>query len=283
MPKFCHNCGTALVEPGAFCSACGTAAAMSVASTKHDNHSSAVSTAIEADGRLRSCLWLIATALGVLLLGIVLVFTNRSSPPAGSPATSSTISTISTTEANQSPAPPAESTAEQHETVSSGVLQDGSGDHELRADGRVYSVALIVATPEIPVGAKLFAQGRVAIFDYASGMSSRRFVVIADEEQPGKTLLCGMKGDEGAEVFSLYHVGEVVAVSGEYIATTSLAGYPAMPLLRDCNVAGPQDNVVRPAPSGKNEQAKSDENSNGSQSIPTNRTTQSADHPPTTV
>lgn len=130
-------------------------------------------------------------------------------------------------------------------------------------------VALIVGTPEIPVGVKLFAQGKVTIFDYASGMRSRPFVVLADEQQPSKTLLCGMMGDEGAQVFSLYHVGEVVAVSGEYMATTSLAGYPSMPLLRDCHVADAEENVVRPTSSGKDGQAKS----GGSQSIPADRTT----------
>src|SRR5271154_3926442 len=35
-------------------------------------------------------------------------------------------------------------------------------DRGLREDGRVYSVALIVAAPEISPGAKLFAQGRVS-------------------------------------------------------------------------------------------------------------------------
>ena len=57
-------------------------------------------------------------------------------------------------------------------------------------------------------------------------------------------------GDCRAEVVSLYH-GEVVAVSGDYMGSTSLAGYPTMPILRNCRVAGPQHNVVRPAEAHK--------------------------------
>lgn len=120
--------------------------------------------------------------------------------------------------------------------------------HELREDGRVYSVALIVGTPEIPVGEKLLAQGRIDGFDYASGVRSRPFVLIKDEQETSKTMVCAMTENEVSDVVSLYRVGEVVAVSGEYIATSSINGYPSMPIIRDCHVAGRQENIVRPTP-----------------------------------
>ena len=113
------------------------------------------------------------------------------------------------------------------------------------SDGRTYSVALIVAASDIPLETQLFAQGRVASFGYA-GMRSRPFAVIQDEQQPGKTLLCAMMADEGAQVVSLYHQGEIVQVSGSYMGILSLAGNPSMPTLSDCKVASPTDKVVRP-------------------------------------
>jgi TonB family protein len=117
--------------------------------------------------------------------------------------------------------------------------------HKVREDGRVYSVALIDAM-DMSVGTEVLAQGRVASFGYEA-MRSRPFAVIKDEQQPDKTLLCAMMEDEGVEVVSLYHVGEVVRVSGEYMGTLGLAGNPSMPILSNCQVAGPQHNVVRPA------------------------------------
>jgi len=242
MPRFCHSCGAALAEQGALCSACGTPFESDVAPAKSDNHSAAVSAALDAR-RVRVRLGLAAAALGVLLVGIIVMFANRSSPPDGSAAPTST---VSKNEVKPPPAPPEDATSAQHEAASPAVvLQDRSEDHELREDGRVYSVALIVATPEIPPGAKLFAQGRVLSFDYADAMRSWRYAIIADEQQPGKTLMCAMRGEEGVEVFSLYHVGEVVAVSGEYLDTAGYDGWPRV-ALTNCHVAGPQDNVVRP-------------------------------------
>lgn len=216
MPKFCHNCGAALAESGALCSACGTP----VESIGPDHHRKAVSAAIEDDGRLRFRLGLAVATLAVILIGIVAVFANHGSPSVTRPAGAVT---ESTNESKPSPTPPHVVPArEQHDAAPpAAVSQDSSGDHALHEDGRVYSVAVVAGTPEIPVGAKLIVQGRVVIFDYASGMRSRPFVIIEDEKQPRKTLLCGMTEDEGREVFSLYHVGEIVAVSGEYIATAS--------------------------------------------------------------
>jgi hypothetical protein len=57
-----------------------------------------------------------------------------------------------------------------------------------------------------------------------------------------------MSPEEGSEVVSLYHIGEVVQVAGEYIATAPIQGFPSMPLLAQCKVASSTDRVVRPAP-----------------------------------
>lgn len=200
---------------------------------KLDNHSAAVSAARDADGGTRLFFRALAVvALGLLLFGIVLVVTNRNFSPEPSSA---------------DVAPTPNSVARPSAGTAEIVSKDSSVDHELREDGRVYSVALIAATSEIPVGEKLFAQGRLESFDYESGLRSRPLAIIQDVQQPTKTLVCAMTADEGAEVVSLYHVGEVVAVSGDYIATASLNGYPIMPIIRDCRLADSQNNVVRPA------------------------------------
>lgn len=133
--------------------------------------------------------------------------------------------------------------SEDHETH---ILANDAGGNPV-SDGRTYSVALVVSASEIPVGTELFAQGRVASFGYA-GMRSRPFAIMEDEQQPGKTLLCAMMPDEGAEVLSLYHQGESVQVFGKYMGILSLAGNPSMPTFSDCKVASPTDKVVRPAP-----------------------------------
>jgi hypothetical protein len=152
------------------------------------------------------------------------------------------------------------------ETVSSQVETSTAEDHNVHvspnylggnplSDGRTYSIALVAAASEIPVGTRLFAQGRVRNYGYA-GMRSRPFAVIEDEQQPDKMLFCGMMADEGAEVLSLYQQGEIVQVFGEYLGTFAVrrdlvanaTGWQiSMPTLSDCKVAGPTDNVVRPA------------------------------------
>ena len=48
-------------------------------------------------------------------------------------------------------------------TLGSAPAGDDSDNHTFREDGRVYSVALIAAT-ELPVGAEVLAQGRLARF-----------------------------------------------------------------------------------------------------------------------
>src|SRR5580658_2855075 len=85
MPN-CFSCGTVLADRAAFCSTCGTPVESDLGPIKRDHHSAAVSAAIEGDGRVRFRLGLTAAALGVLLLGIVVVVANRRSTPDGSPA-----------------------------------------------------------------------------------------------------------------------------------------------------------------------------------------------------
>jgi hypothetical protein len=247
LPGLCHKCGTALADRAAFCSGCGTPVEEGALPARLDNHNAVVAAARDADGRTRRFLLGLAVAgLGLILFVIALVFANPSSSPAPSPPT-----TIVQTPSDDKPADsvgrPSANTIAPATNVASNVTPE---DRELREDGRVYSVAFVAArVNDNFVGEKLFAQGRLDSFDYASGMRSRPVAIIQDEQQPAKTLLCAMMEDEGAEVVSLYHVGEVVAVSGEYMGTAGLGGYPAMPLLRDCHVADRQDNVVRPAAS----------------------------------
>src|SRR6202522_292471 len=88
MPN-CLSCGAGLADRAAFCSTCGTPVGSDVA--PRENHSAAVSAAIQADRRLRFRLGLAAAALGTLLLGIVIVFANRRSTPQERPAAVSLI------------------------------------------------------------------------------------------------------------------------------------------------------------------------------------------------
>jgi len=119
------------------------------------------------------------------------------------------------------------------------------------SDGRTYSVAMVVRTPNIPLGVTLFSQGKILRFGYAS-MESRKFAVIGDEYETDKTLLCAMMEDEGTEAFSLYHAGEVVQASGEYMGNLPLAGNPSMPIFSHCQVADGRTKVVRAATSPLN-------------------------------
>jgi hypothetical protein len=194
--------------------------------------------------------WRIAALLLLLSVGIVGLIETNARSSNGSDVT-----------------PTPENPSVQQEVISSAIAKrDGSEDIELREDGRVYSVALIVSTHEIPIGEKLFAQGRLESFDYPSGTPSRPFAIIQDEQQPGNTLLCAMTEEEGGEVVSLYHAGEVVAVSGEYMGSAGLGRYPAMPILRNCHVARPQNSVVRPPQPINEEKNKIDEGTGSSRS-----------------
>ena len=75
-------------------------------------------------------------------------------------------------------------------------------------------------------------------------MQSRPFAVIEDEQQPSKTVLCAMQADEGAQVMSLYRVGEVVQVSGDFMGVAPIVGNLSMPVLSDCTMASSTDKVI---------------------------------------
>jgi len=109
---------------------------------------------------------------------------------------------------------------------------------------RTYSVELIATANDIAVGNVVYAQGRIARFGNA-GREDRPYAIVEDEYQQGYFLMCAMMPEEGAEVVSLYHVGEVVQVSGEYMGAAPLAGNPTMPLFSDCHVASASKSVVR--------------------------------------
>jgi hypothetical protein len=224
---------------------------------ERDNHSAAVSAALEADGRIRVRLGVTAAALGLLLLGIVVLFANWTSPPEPSrpvlivhgpdydkPAIQRS---AKGSEATPAYTAPRDSSSEQHESASSvEVLHDSSEDHELHlipnlfghgviSDTRTYSVALIADyRGYLPRGTELFMQGRLLTFGPG-------FADLVDEQHNNKHLLCYMTEDEFDEVIHLYHIGEAVQVVGEY------AGRYNAPVFNHCRVASPTDNVVRPA------------------------------------
>jgi hypothetical protein len=108
MSGSCKGCGIRLSDSVTFCPACGALVESGVVPTQADNHRAAVADAIEADDRLRSHLGLAAAALAVLVLGIVVVLANRSSPLGRSSTASSTLSRSS--ESNQSSVPLKDST-----------------------------------------------------------------------------------------------------------------------------------------------------------------------------
>jgi hypothetical protein len=85
MHRFCDRCGTALVDAKGTCGACGTSIDSDVAPTELGAPpGGAVSGAIEADKRRRVRLVLTLAVFGVLL-GILVIFANRSSLPKSSP------------------------------------------------------------------------------------------------------------------------------------------------------------------------------------------------------
>lgn len=80
MLRVCQSCGAALWDGGAFCSTCGAPVDSGVVPVQQR--------------RMRFHPGLAAAALGALLLGIVIVFANRSSPPDRSPGTATAIPAI---------------------------------------------------------------------------------------------------------------------------------------------------------------------------------------------
>lgn len=139
---------------------------------------------------------------------------------------------------------PPEAITEAEPALEVAPATDEASKHIFREDGRVYSVAL-VASADIAVGATVLAQGTVARFGYA-GMQSRPYAVLIDGQHPDKALMCAMQGDEGAEVLSLFHVQELVNVSGEYMGAMPVADNPTMPVIRDCHVSDGIGDAVHP-------------------------------------
>ena len=135
-------------------------------------------------------------------------------------------------------------TPQDTQTLHSGEVPE---DHELHltpnlfgrgavSDGRTYSVALISSYErKIPPATTLFAQGIIL------GRFDTNVIVLADEQERSKKLLCSMSPDESENVRHLYHSGEVVQVTGGF-GMVNLG----VPILSDCTVASPTERVVRP-------------------------------------
>jgi hypothetical protein len=113
MPKFCHNCGAALADRGAFCTACGTpvvpgahpapqsASAMHKPDADPSNHRAAVSAALQGDTWAR---------VGLITFGAIVVFgifwallTRNGNPP--TPSVVENATPPATTNVARTPAP----------------------------------------------------------------------------------------------------------------------------------------------------------------------------------
>jgi len=89
MPRFCDRCGTVLVDAKGACGTCGTSINSDITPAELSvPPRGAVSGAIEADKRRRVRLVLLVAAFSVLL-GILVIFAKRRSPPKSSPTTDS--------------------------------------------------------------------------------------------------------------------------------------------------------------------------------------------------
>jgi TonB family protein len=104
------------------------------------------------------------------------------------------------------------------------------------SDGRTYSIALISSYyGKIPPATTLFVQGVIR------GRYDANVLVLADEQESKKELLCSMSPSESEDVDYYYHSGETVQATGSY-GVTNLG----LPILRDCTVASAAEKVVRP-------------------------------------
>jgi hypothetical protein len=176
----------------------------------------------------------------LLLLLLVLIVAVIISVSNNEPSTSFAPTSNNDTAPTEPASPQKQATVAHEQPVTASTCSDVAA-----SSGRIYDVASVnTCQAEIPLSSvKLFVQGRIARFGYAD-MQSRPFAVIEDQQQSSKTLLCGMQPDEGSEVMSLYHIGEVVQVSGDYMGVGPIAGNLSMPLLSDCTVASSTDNVA---------------------------------------
>lgn len=170
------------------------------------------------------------------------------------------------------------------------------------SDGRTYSVSLIDENKnKIPTGTELFVQGvlytdRWGPTDDCSWLLIRGttvvqhgeadprtycyFSVLLDEKGqsgddlwPGVSLVCNMSPEELKEVTRLYHYGEEVQVHGVYASSLDfeivplglVGGHFGVPVLENCTVAGPTENVVRPSrPASATKQPTEASNQNSS-------------------
>lgn len=112
------------------------------------------------------------------------------------------------------------------------LFGDGAG-----SDGRIYSIGLVAAYKgHIPPRTRLFVQGVI------SGRAGPTALLLSDEQYPRAGLVCLMSPEEYEDVAYLYHQGKPVQAYGEY--TDASFDTPA---LRNCKVAGPTEDVVRPS------------------------------------
>jgi hypothetical protein len=104
--------------------------------------------------------WRVAALVLLVFAGIsVLVETNGSRPTqtaytAADHPSYTQQATVST----------ATATVNSHDETRASVNDTDKDDHEFRADARIYSVALIAGTMDIPAGTEVFAQGRLSQF-----------------------------------------------------------------------------------------------------------------------
>lgn len=106
------------------------------------------------------------------------------------------------------------------------------------SDGRTYSIALISTyQTQIPPATKLFVQGMIL------GQTGPDAVILSDERNPEKTLVCGMTPEEFHDVVYLYPAGSRVRAYGIYENAAA-----SVPFLRNCTFSSPTDKVVRPEP-----------------------------------
>jgi hypothetical protein len=248
----CLQCGAKLISGAAFCSVCGSFADVDHEPTienakKTTAHSQAVETALAEYWRVRITI----AACGVAALAVIILFVQSTktvpAPVAnGTPyAKPETMAAPRTYEPRRTALPNAEAPKVAHKDDDSDRNPLPSAlDNKIVEDGRTYSVALVAASRDIPIGTQIFAQGIIVRFGYAS-VRSRPYAILRDEDERDRTVLCAMTADEGEEVISLYHIGETVQLTGEYMGTAPVAGNESMPMFSGCRIASPTNNVVR--------------------------------------
>jgi hypothetical protein len=176
-----------LIAGAAFCPACGSFVDEDRKATidygkKATAHSEAVDMAIAGDRPVRL---IIAALVGVAALAVTVLFISLADSKTG-PA-----NVVNSPLYREAEAPGAHTTvetkhvalptAEAPKVEQENAADSPSGlDNKIAEDGRTYSVALVAASPDIPVGAQIFAQGDIVRFGYAN-VRSRPYAILADE------------------------------------------------------------------------------------------------------